>query len=65
MKRKFCVKILYRECREIAKELSMVLVKYHVLFFLKKTSNQKYLILQNHLQIDNSYPFPKAIFYEC
>ena len=28
------------------------------------SSNQKYLILLNHFQLDNSYAFPKAIFHE-
>ena len=32
---------------------------------LKKSSNQKCLILQNQLQLYNSYAFPKAIFHEC
>ena len=29
------------------------------------SSNQKYLILQNHFQLNNSYALPKAIPHEC
>ena len=33
---------------------------------LKQISfNQKYLILQNHFQLNNSYAFPKVILHEC
>ena len=56
------MKILCGECREIAKELSMVLVKYHI----RSVWNKKiYLILQNDFQLYNLYAFPKAILYEC
>ena len=29
------------------------------------STNQKYLISQNHFQLDNSYALPKAIPHEC
>ena len=50
---KFYVKALYRECREIAKNLSKHL-----------SSNQKCLLLQNHFQLGNSYAFSEAILHE-
>ena len=42
----------------------MILVNYH-LPIVWISSNQKYLLLQNHFQLDKSYPFLKAIPHEC
>ena len=33
--------------------------------FETNTSNQKYLQLRDHFQLDDSYAFPEAILYEC
>ena len=61
---RFCVKILYRQCREIVKKLYF---KRSIICQLFQTNifYQKYLTLQNHFQVDNSYAFLKAIFHEC
>ena len=42
----------------------MILVNYH-LPIVWISSNQKYLLLQNHFQLDKFYPFLKAILHEC
>ena len=59
------MKLLYREYREVAKK-NYGFGKISSSNCLKQTpSGQKYLILQDHFQLDNSYAFSKAILYEC
>ena len=56
------VKVLYWECREKVKKL-WCWGKLSA-NCLKEISKQKYLMLRNHIQLGNSYAFPKAILHE-
>ena len=58
------MEILHRECREIAKKLWFGEVS-STNCLQKISSSEKYVIFQNHLQLDNSYVFPNSILYEC
>ena len=54
----FCMKILYCDCRKIAKKLlNALFVKFHLSIVWNKylSSNQKHLISQNHFQLGNSH----------
>ena len=59
----FCVKILHRECCEVAKKLWFW---WNIIYQLYGTNifYAKVLILQNHFQLDNPYAFPKGILYD-
>ena len=58
------MEILHRECLEIAKKLWFGEAS-STNCLQKISSSEKYVIFQNHLQLHNSYVFPKSILYEC
>ena len=60
----FCLKILHRECREVAKKLWFW---WNIVDHLYETNTfySKILILQNNFKLDKSYDFPKAILHQC